>query len=236
MGFRFRRRLSLGPGLRLNFSKSGVSTSVGGRGAWFTFGPKGTRTTVGLPGTGFSYTEQTSAKQKSPARRGSTLAVAVLVLAVILVLAFVSAHAQSTPATPSKPSASQDPGKDPAHRRGICGEIKKLDLLLYDDPSHHEPTTTCSYTDARLLITPRSSLNPDRMRRFTLLAFASVGRLYNDDFALPNEVYAGFGTDCQVMTTSSAAFLNRELRRGDDSGMMHALQMTSGAKRVACPK
>jgi hypothetical protein len=142
----------------------------------------------------------------------------------------------ATPSKPSKPSASRDPGKDPAHRQGICNEIKKLDLLLYDDPSHHAPTTECSYTDARLLITARSSLTPDRMKRFTLLAFASVGRLYNDDFALPAEVYAGYGTDCQVMTSSDAALLHRELRRGDDSGMIHALQMTSGAKRVPCPK
>ena len=88
MGFRFHRRLSFGPGLRLNFSRSGVSTSVGGRGAWFTFGPRGTRTTVGLPGSGISYTEQTSAQTARP-RRGSSFAVTVLLFVAILVLAFV---------------------------------------------------------------------------------------------------------------------------------------------------
>jgi hypothetical protein len=40
------------PDLRLNLSKSGVSTSIGRRGAWFTVGPKGTRTTVGLSHSG----------------------------------------------------------------------------------------------------------------------------------------------------------------------------------------
>jgi hypothetical protein len=60
MGFRFQRRIRLGPGLRINLSKSGVSTSVGGRGAWFTIGPRGTRSTIGLPGTGLSYTEQST--------------------------------------------------------------------------------------------------------------------------------------------------------------------------------
>jgi hypothetical protein len=59
MGFRFRRTIRLFPGLRLNVSKSGVSTSIGTRGAWLTFGRKGTRTTVGLPGTGISYTHTT---------------------------------------------------------------------------------------------------------------------------------------------------------------------------------
>lgn len=58
MGFRFRRSFKVAPGLRLNLSKSGVSTSVGRRGLWFTIGTRGTRTTVGIPGTGLSYTEQ----------------------------------------------------------------------------------------------------------------------------------------------------------------------------------
>ena len=49
------------PGLRLNLSKSGVSASVGRRGSWLTFGPRGTRATVGIPGTGLSYTESSHA-------------------------------------------------------------------------------------------------------------------------------------------------------------------------------
>ena len=52
MAFRFSRRISLFKGLRLNLSKSGTSVSVGGRGGWLTFGKKGTRATVGLPGIG----------------------------------------------------------------------------------------------------------------------------------------------------------------------------------------
>ena len=59
MGFlRFRRTFRIGPGLRLNVSKSGVSASVGRRGLWLTAGPRGTRETIGLPETGISYTEQ----------------------------------------------------------------------------------------------------------------------------------------------------------------------------------
>ena len=58
MGFRFQRRFRILPGLRLNISKSGISTSIGTRGAWLTVGTRGTRTTVGIPGTGLSYTEQ----------------------------------------------------------------------------------------------------------------------------------------------------------------------------------
>jgi hypothetical protein len=57
MGLRFRRRVSLLPGLRLNLSKSGASISVGHKGAWVTVGPRGRRMTVGLPGTGLYWTE-----------------------------------------------------------------------------------------------------------------------------------------------------------------------------------
>jgi len=56
MGWRFQKRVRLFPGLRVNFSKSGISTSIGRRGAWFTMGPRGTRATLGLPGSGISYT------------------------------------------------------------------------------------------------------------------------------------------------------------------------------------
>jgi hypothetical protein len=58
MGFRFRRSARLGP-LRFNFAKSGLSSiSVGGRGASFNIPVArsgGARTTVGVPGTGLSW-------------------------------------------------------------------------------------------------------------------------------------------------------------------------------------
>jgi hypothetical protein len=57
MGFRFRRSVKVAPGIRLNFSSSGVSTSIGPRGAKVTVGHGRVRQTVGIPGTGISYTE-----------------------------------------------------------------------------------------------------------------------------------------------------------------------------------
>jgi hypothetical protein len=80
MGFRFQRRIRIGPGFRINLSKSGVSTSLGTKGAWFTVGPRGTRTTAGIPGTGLSYT------QSSRNRSGVG---ALLLLAFLVLLAFV---------------------------------------------------------------------------------------------------------------------------------------------------
>ena len=47
--FRLWRRIKILPGVRLNLSKSGVSVSLGVRGANFTVRPKGTRATVTCP-------------------------------------------------------------------------------------------------------------------------------------------------------------------------------------------
>ena len=56
MGLRFRKIFSILPGVRLNVSKSGVSTSLGGHGATVNVGTSGKRTvTLGIPGTGLSY-------------------------------------------------------------------------------------------------------------------------------------------------------------------------------------
>lgn len=56
MGFRFQKRIKILPSITLNLSKSGVSTSVGVKGAHLNFGRGQTRTTVGLPGSGLSHT------------------------------------------------------------------------------------------------------------------------------------------------------------------------------------
>lgn len=55
MAFRFRKSVRIAPGVRLNFSRSGVSTTLGGRGVSVNLGRRGTRVTAGLPGTGLSF-------------------------------------------------------------------------------------------------------------------------------------------------------------------------------------
>ena len=56
MPLRFQRRVRIAPGISLNLNKRSISASFGRPGAHTTIGPKGRRTTVGLPGTGLSYT------------------------------------------------------------------------------------------------------------------------------------------------------------------------------------
>ena len=60
MGFRFQKRLSILPGVRVNMSKGGVSTSLGPRGADVNIGRNGVTTNAGIPGTGLSYRSKLS--------------------------------------------------------------------------------------------------------------------------------------------------------------------------------
>ena len=55
MGVRYHRSIRLLPGVHLNFSKSGMSLSIGGAPFTFNIGERGKRTTASLPGTGWSW-------------------------------------------------------------------------------------------------------------------------------------------------------------------------------------
>lgn len=52
MALKFRRRVTVFPGVRLNLSKSGISTTIGPRGANVNFNRDGAFLNTGLPGTG----------------------------------------------------------------------------------------------------------------------------------------------------------------------------------------
>ena len=64
MGWRYRKRIKILPGIHINISKSGISTNVGVKGASVTFGPKGTYVNAGLPGTGLYRRDKVSIPPK----------------------------------------------------------------------------------------------------------------------------------------------------------------------------
>ena len=78
MGFRFRKTFRILPGLRFNLSKTGLSASVGKAGATVNIGERGVRSTVGLPGSGMSYSEKISTG------KGSRSIIGWLVLAAVI--------------------------------------------------------------------------------------------------------------------------------------------------------
>jgi len=65
MGFRFQKRIRILPGVRINLSKGGVSTSLGPRGADVNIGKDGVTTNAGIPGTGISYRQKVGAGGKA---------------------------------------------------------------------------------------------------------------------------------------------------------------------------
>lgn len=75
MGWRFRRSVTLMPGVRVNFGLHGPSVSVGGKGFRTTFGSNGRVTrSIGIPGTGISYVTTSSgrSRQSSGGRASSS--------------------------------------------------------------------------------------------------------------------------------------------------------------------
>ncbi|PFG07863.1 DUF4236 domain-containing protein [Marinobacter sp. LV10MA510-1] len=65
MAFRFRRTVSIFPGVRINLGKRGVSVSAGVRGANVTLGRNGLYGNVGIPGSGMSYRKRLLKQNKA---------------------------------------------------------------------------------------------------------------------------------------------------------------------------
>lgn len=66
MSLRFRKSIKIAPNVKLNLTQNGISSvSVGKNGARVNISDKGTRSTLGLNGTGVSYTHKKSSVKQS---------------------------------------------------------------------------------------------------------------------------------------------------------------------------
>lgn len=72
----FRKRIKIIPGVRLNVSKGGISTSVGVKGASVTTGKNGTYANTGIPGTGLYSRKKISGSRRDSAEQQPDLNVA----------------------------------------------------------------------------------------------------------------------------------------------------------------
>jgi hypothetical protein len=108
MGLRFRRSIKLVPGVRLNVGLGRTSLSIGGKGFTYNVGSNGSRVTVGIPGSGLSYS--TSVQHQAPTAlianalptRRRYSATPFVVIAFIVGLVYIATH----PAPPSTGTAS----------------------------------------------------------------------------------------------------------------------------------
>lgn len=99
MGFRFRKRINILPGVNINISKSGLSTSLGGKGATINISKKGIKGTAGIPGTGISYSSKlknggesyndNDYQNNDEDKSGTTLAL-IMILATAVFIIFVA--------------------------------------------------------------------------------------------------------------------------------------------------
>lgn len=71
MGIRFRKRVKVLPGVTLNFSKSGISTTIGTKGASVNIGKNGVYGNAGIPGTGIYMREKIAGSKKSRAKKST---------------------------------------------------------------------------------------------------------------------------------------------------------------------
>lgn len=89
MALRFNKRLKIAPGVKLNISKSGVSTTLGPKGASVNVGKRGTHLNAGIPGTGLSSRTKLSGPKGSGGgspggeRKASLLGVGITVAVVV---------------------------------------------------------------------------------------------------------------------------------------------------------
>lgn len=72
MGWRMRKSVKLGSGVRLNLSRSGIGASAGIKGFRVGVGPRGGRITASIPGTGISYQSGFGTKKSRRRARSST--------------------------------------------------------------------------------------------------------------------------------------------------------------------
>ena len=75
MGLRFRKSISVAKGVKVNVNKKSAGVTVGKRGAHYTVNTTGKHTaSVGIPGTGLSYSKSFGGKKKSSKKSSSSKA------------------------------------------------------------------------------------------------------------------------------------------------------------------
>jgi len=93
MTWNYRKRIKIAPGVQLNLSKGGISTSIGPKGAKMTFGKTGTYLHTSIPGTGLYSRKKLSVNTTMPSsghvmscKEGSSSINGILIIMAIIIL------------------------------------------------------------------------------------------------------------------------------------------------------
>jgi hypothetical protein len=101
MGWRFRKSVSIAPGIRVNMGRGGItSLSVGGRGGTLNIGKRGVTSTSSIPGTGLSYQHRWRRRAASSSS-GSKSGGPILGLLLLIGIGYAILRTPSQPNTPN---------------------------------------------------------------------------------------------------------------------------------------
>lgn len=122
MGLRFRKSFKVAPGVKVNLNKKSAGVTIGTKGAHYTVNTSGKRTaSVGLPGTGLSYSTSSGGGKKGtkrkPTKKDTFNKVIGIVIAVVAIVCTAGAiknamdkKAASTPAAITTQADAQTAG------------------------------------------------------------------------------------------------------------------------------
>lgn len=89
MGWRFRKSINLGKGVRLNLNKKSAGISFGTKGARYSINSDGRRTTtIGIPGTGLYWTDSrknTDSKSQGNGCTGCLISIIVIIIIAVII-------------------------------------------------------------------------------------------------------------------------------------------------------
>ena len=173
MPWRFQRRITIFPGVRINIGKGGVSTSVGPKGADVNIGKHGVTTNAGLPGTGLSYRQRIG-------KPGSWLGIGLFVVALAL---GAYRYSDKIAAYFNHPTATTAAGHaEPAPHRATRGSTAADAVIAAAEPA--SGTRYVRRGNSVLRAKPSASspaiAHETKGARVTLLAVAGVWSKVND--------------------------------------------------------
>lgn len=221
MPFRFRKIFKIFPGIKINLSKSGLSTSIGKAGATVNFSKKGIRKTIGVSGTGMSWSQLSSSSKKAvdlsdtqPVSRAKPqyftaskkprkkLPLWLLIAASITVLTFQAIFCVSLISTPSSTPTPKADAKLVADQAILTAWANyTLTVSAYSPTPAPTDTSLPTATIAPLTETPlpTSTQTPTALPTVTLAAFIPIQPIQAEVCSCNG------GLDCKNFSTHNQA-------------------------------
>lgn len=114
MGLRFRKSFKIAPGVKVNLNKKSAGVTIGTKGAHYTVNTSGKRTaSVGIPGTGLSYSTSSGGGKKGASRKASkkdtfnrVIAVVIAIVAVVCTVGAVKTALDKKTSSQTAPAAA----------------------------------------------------------------------------------------------------------------------------------